>query len=568
MCHRPHHCTPTQSCHLHICSLSPHKNSVVVLPLAATAHSITVGAGVLSMQVFLDASVTRLSGGDRQLPQVLRMKEMLKRGVGVHHGGLLPLIKEMVEMLFGRGLVKVLFATETFAMGVNMPARCVVFDTIRKFDGDGFRDLLSGEYIQMAGRAGRRGLDDTGTVIVLVKGDLPELSDLNRMILGVPTRLDSKFRLTYNMILNVLRVEELRMEDMIKRSFAENSTQRAASGRKDALERCTTQLKALGGDTDVACHRCAPDLPALYDRACEYLLLAHTVLAGVVTHGPKHMATGRVVVVNTPTHRNSVAVLVRTDDDARPSAAALVHAGAATALAKRFVAVVLYDGVAVVTGAPPLLPVNRLAVPPHPSGAVVTITGGDIVTVAKAQIASVRASLKAADVDAVQDVARQLHRLAGAHPHGLPPLDVIGGMKIRDMETVDAYLRQQQLLASMEQSACCQCPTYTVGRFLCVHVLVVGRCDGLQLGGLRGVDCRRVTARQLTCDGLLAWCSSSDPTDCFGDSAVQECYSNYHSRRHLNDLQASLQFQLSDESMQLLPECVFYCCMANVCFLP
>jgi antiviral helicase SKI2 len=90
----------------------------------------------------------------------------------------------------------VLFATETFAMGVNMPARCVVFDTIRKHDGTQFRDLLAGEYVQMAGRAGRRGLDKTGTVIILVKGDLPEISDLQRMMLGKPTRLDSKFRLT------------------------------------------------------------------------------------------------------------------------------------------------------------------------------------------------------------------------------------------------------------------------------------------------------------------------------------------------------------------------------------
>jgi antiviral helicase SKI2 len=78
---------------------------------------------------------------------------------GVHHGGLLPILKEMVEILFSRGIVKVLFATETFAMGVNMPARTVVFNGFRKHDGREFRDLLPGEYTQMAGRAGRRGLD-------------------------------------------------------------------------------------------------------------------------------------------------------------------------------------------------------------------------------------------------------------------------------------------------------------------------------------------------------------------------------------------------------------------------
>ena len=78
---------------------------------------------------------------------------------------------------------QILFATETFAMGVNMPARTVVFDNMRKHDGSSFRDLLPGEYVQMAGRAGRRGLDPTGTVILLCKGDVPEMSDLHRMML-------------------------------------------------------------------------------------------------------------------------------------------------------------------------------------------------------------------------------------------------------------------------------------------------------------------------------------------------------------------------------------------------
>ena len=79
--------------------------------------------------------------------------------------------------------LQILFATETFAMGVNMPARTVVFDSIRKHDGTNFRDLLPGEYIQMAGRAGRRGLDTTGTVIILAKGDVPDMSDLHKMML-------------------------------------------------------------------------------------------------------------------------------------------------------------------------------------------------------------------------------------------------------------------------------------------------------------------------------------------------------------------------------------------------
>lgn len=86
-------------------------------------------------------------------------------------------------MNFCHAKFQVLFATETFAMGVNMPAKTVVFDSIRKHDGVTFRDLLPGEFIQMAGRAGRRGLDDTGTVIILCKGDVPEISDIKKMMM-------------------------------------------------------------------------------------------------------------------------------------------------------------------------------------------------------------------------------------------------------------------------------------------------------------------------------------------------------------------------------------------------
>lgn len=145
---------------------------------------------------------------------------------------------EVVEILFARGLVKVLFATETFAMGVNMPAKSVVFSGIRKHDGTTFRNLLPGEYTQMAGRAGRRGLDTTGTVIILSGGDeLPAQQELQEMMLGVPNRLTSQFRLTYNMILNLLRVEALRVEEMIKRSFSENAAQKLAPEQQKQIEK-------------------------------------------------------------------------------------------------------------------------------------------------------------------------------------------------------------------------------------------------------------------------------------------------------------------------------------------
>ena len=180
-----------------------------------------------AIHMTVERSIARLKQDDRLLPQIRRLREMLSRGIAVHHGGLLPIVKEVVEILFAKTLVKVLFATETFAMGLNLPTRTVVFSGFRKHDGRAFRDLLPGEYTQMAGRAGRRGIDLVGSVIIVNSNsdEAPPAATLRQMILGDPTNLRSQFRLTYNMILNLLRVEALKIEEMIKRSFSENATQ-------------------------------------------------------------------------------------------------------------------------------------------------------------------------------------------------------------------------------------------------------------------------------------------------------------------------------------------------------
>ena len=99
-------------------------------------------------QVFLNA-LEALSDDDQQLPQVQTILPLLKNGVGIHHGGLLPILKEVIEILFQEGLIKCLFATETFSIGINMPAKTVVFTATRKFDGKDFRWITSGEYIQV-----------------------------------------------------------------------------------------------------------------------------------------------------------------------------------------------------------------------------------------------------------------------------------------------------------------------------------------------------------------------------------------------------------------------------------
>ncbi|XP_042208658.1 exosome RNA helicase MTR4-like [Homarus americanus] len=168
-------------------------------------------------EVFNNA-IAVLSEEDRQLPQVVSVLPLLRRGIGIHHGGLLPIIKETIEILFGEGLVKALFATETFAMGLNMPARTVLFTSVRKFDGHDFRWLTSGEYIQMSGRAGRRGKDDKGIVIMMVDEKL-NTSVVKNLVQGKADPINSAFHLTYNMVLNLLRVEQINPEYILERSF-------------------------------------------------------------------------------------------------------------------------------------------------------------------------------------------------------------------------------------------------------------------------------------------------------------------------------------------------------------
>ena len=245
---------------------------------------------------FIAKCVARLKGPDRKLPQVVSLTELLKRGIGVHHSGILPILKEVVECCFAKGWVKLLFATETFAMGVNMPARTVVFDNIRKHDGSQFRTLLPAEYIQMAGRAGRRGLDSTGTVIILAKGELWELSELYTMMQGKATRLQSKFRLTYSMILNLLRVEQLRVEDMMKRSFAELDTQKQQAGHKERADQLRKELEAM---PDVSSPQFA-EVTDVFKVGSEYLTAKEKLWTLLLAHPTpaKALCPGRLVLVN------------------------------------------------------------------------------------------------------------------------------------------------------------------------------------------------------------------------------------------------------------------------------
>uniref|UniRef100_A0A8C0PSG5 Exosome RNA helicase MTR4 n=2 Tax=Canis lupus familiaris TaxID=9615 RepID=A0A8C0PSG5_CANLF len=194
-------------------------------------------------EVFSNA-IDCLSDEDKKLPQVEHVLPLLKRGIGIHHGGLLPILKETIEILFSEGLIKALFATETFAMGINMPARTVLFTNARKFDGKDFRWISSGEYIQMSGRAGRRGMDDRGIVILMVDEKMsPTIG--KQLLKGSADPLNSAFHLTYNMVLNLLRVEEINPEYMLEKSFYQFQHYRAIPGVVEKVKNSEEQYNKI-----------------------------------------------------------------------------------------------------------------------------------------------------------------------------------------------------------------------------------------------------------------------------------------------------------------------------------
>ena len=134
------------------------------------------------------------------------MISLLKKGIAIHHAGIMPVLREMVELLFEKKYIKLLFATETFAVGINMPTKTVIFTGLTKYSGNGMRYLLPHEYTQMAGRAGRRGIDTVGHVIhcnnLFNMNSNP--NEYRNMLTGPPKMLTSQFKISYNLIISII----------------------------------------------------------------------------------------------------------------------------------------------------------------------------------------------------------------------------------------------------------------------------------------------------------------------------------------------------------------------------
>jgi superfamily II RNA helicase len=167
-------------------------------------------------------------------PQYHQLCTMLSKGIAFHHSGLIPMLKEIIEILFSRGLIKLLFATETFAVGINMPTKSVVFTSFNKRDEHGFRMLRTDEYIQMAGRAGRRGKDDKGFVFYLPDREPASVAEVQQMMTGRQMTVESKMDFDYNFILK---------SGENWKEIAEKSYWRAQ--HRKIIEGCNIQLEKL-----------------------------------------------------------------------------------------------------------------------------------------------------------------------------------------------------------------------------------------------------------------------------------------------------------------------------------
>ena len=157
-----------------------------------------------------------------ELPEYETLVRLLEKGIGIHHSGMIPILREIVEIMISKKNIKLLFATESFAIGLDCPIKTAIFTGINKFDGRSERLLLPHEYTQMAGRAGRRGIDTIGHVVHCNNlFNLPLKQDYSQIMLGKPQKLVSKFRISFSLILSLIKNNKIQMNDFT--AFVEHS---------------------------------------------------------------------------------------------------------------------------------------------------------------------------------------------------------------------------------------------------------------------------------------------------------------------------------------------------------
>jgi superfamily II RNA helicase len=188
------------------------------------------------------------------LPQYHTLRRLVVKGIAFHHSGVLPLLKEIIEILFTKGLIKLLYCTETFAVGINMPTKSVIFTGLQKYDDTtgGMRFLRTDEYIQMAGRAGRRGKDIMGQVLYLPEHDPPSVFEMKTLLKGGRPQIESRMDFHYDFLLKTFQAKETRWLDIQQKSYWFRQKQSAIDVTKRELQGLRLQLQQTELQSSVA----------------------------------------------------------------------------------------------------------------------------------------------------------------------------------------------------------------------------------------------------------------------------------------------------------------------------
>ncbi|TSA51590.1 MAG: DEAD/DEAH box helicase [Actinobacteria bacterium] len=236
--------------------------------------------------------LTDFSDEDLAALQFTTFIEQLEAGIGAHHAGIVPTFKEIVETCFARGLIKVVFATETLAVGINMPARAVVLDKITKFNGENHQMLKPSDYAQLTGRAGRRGLDDVGHALV-VWSPFVTFEQVATLAASRSFVLNSAFRPTYNMAANLIRsTSQVQARHLLNLSFAQFQSSRDVveiqariSRRRVERDRLIAQSESPFGDIDeYRSTRSVVSDPQAIDDSLAQLRPGDVIEAGPLAH--------------------------------------------------------------------------------------------------------------------------------------------------------------------------------------------------------------------------------------------------------------------------------------------
>ena len=195
------------------------------------------------MTTFIAKEFGSLNREVQSLKSTRTLRKTLAKGIAFHHAGLLPDTKHIVEKLFATGLIKVLFATETFAVGINMPAKTVCLDSLRKYTGAGFRYLNSKEFYQMSGRAGRRGIDKTGLSLTIIHRPSADIEKIRSLTDKDMLPLKSQFKLSYNTVLNMkYRHSPKEIDKILQKNFY---TFQETKGKLQMLSKINSRYESI-----------------------------------------------------------------------------------------------------------------------------------------------------------------------------------------------------------------------------------------------------------------------------------------------------------------------------------